>query len=413
MDKCDTETATILVTGASGFVGQMLVPRLVHLGFEVIVIGRNKDRLRELYPEIPNLSYDELFRFESEANLLIHLATANNSADINKDDFTTVNVNLTLKLANYVRTSNVRHFINVTSVHALKYGTDTPYATSKRSAINALAEISGLSYSNLFLPAVYGDRYSGNLSVLNRFTGRPKSILFEIVAAYRPTVNIDKLVAALSQAAEFENLDDIIITDGQSQNTVYKCAKRAIDISAAAFIIFFFWWLLVLLWLIVKISSPGPAIFAQKRVGRFGFIYTCYKFRTMRIDTDDVGTHEVPPSSVTSVGRFLRKTKLDELPQVLNLLFNDMSLVGPRPSLPMQTELNSARKTLNVDSVKPGITGLAQINGVDMSTPHYLSCVDAEYVSLQSINLDLRIIIATAFGKGQGDKVVNSSPTNG
>lgn len=413
MEKCYTKTGTVLVTGASGFVGQMLVPRLVHLGFDVIVIGRNKDRLRDLYPEILNLSYDELFRFEGEANLLIHLATANNSANINKDDFTTINVKLTMKLANYVHTSKVRHFINVTSVHALTYGTETPYAISKRRAINALTEISGLSYNNLFLPAVYGDRYSGNLSFLNKFTGRPKSILFEILAAFKPTVNIDKLVEALSQAAELEKLDDIILTDGQSHNKVYRGAKRAIDLSAAAFIIFFFWWLLVVLWLIVKIGSPGPAIFAQKRVGRFGSIYTCYKFRTMRIGTDNVGTHEVSPSSVTSVGRFLRKTKLDELPQVFNLLANNMSLVGPRPSLPMQKELISARSTLNVDTVKPGITGLAQINGIDMSTPHYLSCVDAEYVSLQSIALDVKIIISTAFGRGQGDKVANSSPTNG
>jgi lipopolysaccharide/colanic/teichoic acid biosynthesis glycosyltransferase len=165
------------------------------------------------------------------------------------------------------------------------------------------------------------------------------------------------------------------------------------------------WWALVAAWLAVKFSSTGPGIFAQDRIGKGGNLFTCYKFRTMVTGTKQAGTHEVTVDSVTRVGSFLRKTKLDELPQVWNILMNELSLVGPRPCLPVQKELIAARNQYGVLDDKGGITGWAQIQGVDMSDAERLALLDAEYLNLRCISLDLKIILATATGSGQGDKI--------
>ena len=110
-------------------------------------------------------------------------------------------------------------------------------------------------------------------------------------------------------------------------------------------------------------------------------------------------------ASVTPIGRFLRGTKLDELPQVWNILKNEISLIGPRPGLPVQTDLFEARQAWGVFEVKPGISGLAQVNNIDMSDPEKLARWDARYIALQSLVLDTKITIATIRGGGQGDRV--------
>jgi len=167
----------------------------------------------------------------------------------------------------------------------------------------------------------------------------------------------------------------------------------------------FLFWLLIAVWLVIKLSSSGSAIFAQQRVGKNGKSFICYKFKTMNNNTKQVATHEINASSITKIGKILRKTKIDELPQVWNILKNEMSLVGPRPCLPMQKELILEREKLGVLDIKGGITGLAQIQGVDMSDPKRLAKLDAKYLDLSGLILDLKIILATATGKGQGDKV--------
>jgi lipopolysaccharide/colanic/teichoic acid biosynthesis glycosyltransferase len=125
----------------------------------------------------------------------------------------------------------------------------------------------------------------------------------------------------------------------------------------------------------------------------------------MRRGTPERGSHEIAASAVTPLGRFLRRTKLDELPQIWNILRNEISLVGPRPCLPAQTRLIEERRRRGVLGLKPGISGLAQINGVDMADPERLARLDARYLALQSLMLDLRIILATFRGRGRGDGV--------
>ncbi|MGI9316192.1 MAG: sugar transferase [bacterium] len=160
--------------------------------------------------------------------------------------------------------------------------------------------------------------------------------------------------------------------------------------------------------LVVLIGSffvNGSPLFFQTRVGKNQKLFTLVKFRTMACQTDSVGTHLVDEASITRLGRFLRKTKLDELPQLFNVLLGQMSLVGPRPCLPNQTELVTERKNRRVFDVRPGITGLAQVNCVDMSTPRKLARYDQIMNKNLCARLYAKIIWATARGKGHGDRV--------
>jgi O-antigen biosynthesis protein WbqP len=183
--------------------------------------------------------------------------------------------------------------------------------------------------------------------------------------------------------------------------------KRALDVSACALFLLFFWPIFLIVSIAIRLQSPGPAIFTQVRVGKQGRPFTCYKFRTMVSGTADLPTHEVPASAVTPLGEHLRRFKIDELPQLGNVLIGDMSLVGPRPCLPSQTELVEARRRLGALAVRPGITGLAQVNGVDMSDANRLAEIDAQYVRTQSLTGDFRLILATLRGQGVGiDQVV-------
>ena len=156
---------------------------------------------------------------------------------------------------------------------------------------------------------------------------------------------------------------------------------------------------------VLGLFDTGSPIFRQERVGRNKKPFILVKFRTMPKETASVASHLACSVSITPLGRFLRKTKLDELPQLWNVLKGDMSLVGPRPNLFNQEELINAREALGVYSVRPGITGLAQINEIDMSTPELLAKTDAEMISTMSIANYFKYIFQTVVGKGQGDRV--------
>jgi len=166
--------------------------------------------------------------------------------------------------------------------------------------------------------------------------------------------------------------------------------------------------LLFSVFLFSSLFQQGSPLFRQQRVGREEKLFTLIKFRTMRPETGSVGTHEVNPSQVTAWGKLLRKTKIDELPQLWNVLKGEMSLVGPRPGLPNQTRLMQARERLGVFGVRPGITGLAQIQGIDMSTPDLLAKTDAEMIRTMSIFNYGKYIFRTICGSGFGDRVGKS-----
>lgn len=161
---------------------------------------------------------------------------------------------------------------------------------------------------------------------------------------------------------------------------------------------------IMLIVIILGYFETGSPIFIQERVGKNKKPFKLIKFRTMSVDTKSVASHLVGTASITKLGGFLRKTKIDELPQLINVLKGEMSLVGPRPNLFNQEELIAERDKYQVYSVLPGITGLAQISDIDMSTPELLAKTDAEMIKTLTLKKYFQYIIATALGKGAGDR---------
>ena len=156
---------------------------------------------------------------------------------------------------------------------------------------------------------------------------------------------------------------------------------------------------------IVGLFDTGSPLFCQERVGKNKQPFTLVKFRTMQVNTASVASHLASSSSITPLGGFLRKTKLDELPQLWNVLKGEMSLVGPRPNLFNQEELIAARDRLGVYDVLPGITGLAQVSDIDMSTPELLAETDNQMIKTLTVRDYFKYIFMTATGRGQGDRV--------
>ena len=156
---------------------------------------------------------------------------------------------------------------------------------------------------------------------------------------------------------------------------------------------------------VVGLFDTGSPLFRQERVGRNQKLFTLVKFRTMRPDTASVASHLADASAITRFGGFLRRTKLDELPQLWNVLKGEMSLVGPRPCLFNQTDLIAERQRRGVFEVRPGITGLAQVNKIDMSTPKLLAETDARMLQGLTLALYFKYIFMTVGGKGAGDRV--------
>jgi O-antigen biosynthesis protein WbqP len=168
---------------------------------------------------------------------------------------------------------------------------------------------------------------------------------------------------------------------------------------------------IILLLLIIGYFDTASPIFKQERVGRNKKTFYLLKFRSMDVNAPSLATHLVHTSSITKWGSFLRKSKIDELPQLFNVLKGEMSFVGPRPNLFNQEELVRERENRSVYSVRPGITGLAQIQKIDMSTPVLLAETDAKMIASLSLFNYFKYIFLTLFGKGFGDRVKKIPPT--
>ncbi len=173
--------------------------------------------------------------------------------------------------------------------------------------------------------------------------------------------------------------------------------KRLFDLLMSVLALCVFALPLLLVTLLVKLTSPGPALYWSDRVGRRNALFRMPKFRTMRIDTPVVATHLLgdPARFLTLVGSFLRKTSLDELPQLWSILVGDMSIVGPRPALFNQADLIALRTAAGVDALVPGLTGWAQINGRDELPIPDKVALDVEYSQRRSFGFDLLIIVRT------------------
>ena len=191
--------------------------------------------------------------------------------------------------------------------------------------------------------------------------------------------------------------------------TGYRYIKRIIDILLSGLAIIILSPLLLILCIAIKLDSPGPIFLTQKRVGIHKTYFQIYKFRTMRTDTPkDMPTHMLanPEQYITKTGRFLRKTSLDELPQIFNIFKGDMSIVGPRPALWNQDDLVAERDKYGANDVTPGLTGWAQINGRDELEIPVKAKLDGEYVKKYGFTMDVRCFFGTFLSVLRQDGVV-------
>lgn len=156
-----------------------------------------------------------------------------------------------------------------------------------------------------------------------------------------------------------------------------------------------------LLFLVFNRENP---LFVQSRVGQYGQVFKLVKLRTMHSSIKNLPTHQLSSADISTLGRIMRAIKVDELPQLYNVILGDMSLVGPRPCLPSQYDLINERLKLGVYDVKPGITGYAQVRGIDMSVPKELSQADHTYLLRRTWLLDVSLLLQTVVGRGSGDK---------
>ena len=190
---------------------------------------------------------------------------------------------------------------------------------------------------------------------------------------------------------------------------IYLRVKRMMDIIASAMGLVILSPFLLVLVLAIKLDSTGPVLFKQKRVGLHKAHFSILKFRTMKIDTPkDTPTHmlESPEQWITRVGKFLRKTSLDELPQIINIIKGEMSIIGPRPALWNQYDLIEERDKYGANDVPVGLTGWAQINGRDELPIEVKAKLDGEYVQNIGLRMDLRCLFGTIFSIVKSDGVV-------
>lgn len=179
---------------------------------------------------------------------------------------------------------------------------------------------------------------------------------------------------------------------------MYKIIKWLLDKIVALFLLIILFPVFIIIGILIKITSKGPIIFKQERVGKNKKHFMMYKFRTMKLNTpSDKPTNLLNESNkyITKIGKFLRKTSLDELPQLINILFNQMSFIGPRPVLYTEIELIEEREKYFANSVYPGLTGLAQVNGRDTLNYKEKAKFDGIYANKITFLLDLKIFIKT------------------
>ena len=391
----------VIVAGASGRLGRALVPALRNRGYEVVVLGRDVERLARLFPEHKAVTYEALDGL-GPARALVNLAVVNTDVEAHAEAFDAVNHRLAVRLADAAAASGMA-FVHLSSTHAVDLTDRSAYAVSKRRAIDTLLRQSREIVRVLTLPKVVFDSPSS-----------PAGRAWAFAASLKPVIFVDDVVDLVHDTIETGNTasNAIMPVSARTAPLAYRTLSAVADRAAGAAILLLFGWFILLLALAVRLDSRGNPFFLQKRVGQHERPFTLLKLRTMRTAVGDLPSHEVGRSAVTRLGHFLRRTKLDELPQAWNLLLGQIALVGPRPCLPTQDELVSRRRAAGVFAIKPGITGYAQVNQIDMSDPARLVDWERRYLALRGLLLDIKILLATVRGSGAGDRTSAETQTS-
>ena len=389
----------IIITGASGRVGRLIIPYLLENSCKLLLVGRDQNNLAKQYPQLSCIGYEDLKKQTNQYDLLLHLAAVNNDKKSNKKTFEDGNINFVTSIYDTFCKLKVNFFINVSSIQALDLTNNSYYASTKRSAAKILSKYNDERCKTIFLPYIYDENkeFPGKLGFLNILPKYLANIVFGFVKSLRSTLEIKNLCQYICRKSYTDDAD--VITDNIEYNFMYLSTKKIIDIIFSISIIILLGWLLLIIWICIKMESPGPGIFSQVRIGIDNKKFVCYKFRTMFVDSKEVPSHDIDKSKITKLGKYLRKYKIDEFPQIINILKNEISLVGPRPCLPSQKLLIKERTKYQVHKLKPGISGLSQIYGVDMSNPKELATWDHRYLKMRSTLLDVKIMINTLFSK--------------
>ncbi|MBB3763509.1 hybrid nucleoside-diphosphate sugar epimerase/sugar transferase [Sphingomicrobium lutaoense] len=388
---------TIALTGASGKLGRLLVPYLAKHGAQLRLFGRDAAALARIFPQHDCHHCADFGVAARGCDALVDLAVLNNDAKGDLKAFRAVNVDRFTALVGTARSIGIRRILAFSSTHALDPGNCSPYAISKAEAQEWARLDGGKDICWLVLP-----------KLITAPEGSLSHTLWRWAAAIKPTIPANDALKAVHECLDNSNSSPVrrLVPDN-GQNTLYRIASFLIDMAFVAFVILLIGWLMLLVTILIRLESRGPAIFAQPRVGKDERVFILYKFRTMRVGTRQAGTHEVSAAEVTRVGKWLRRLKIDELPQIFNIARRELSVVGPRPCLPVQQKLITERRNRGIYQIRPGLTGLAQINGVDMSNPVRLAQWDERYLQLRCLALDLRILVQTFLGRGGGDRTAN------
>lgn len=386
----------IVITGASGFVGGLLIPLLLEKGHTLLLVSRDLERMKVNYPLLSSVRPEEWAKFGADYDLLVHLAVKNTNSIGTSDEFLSVNDRLTRKYAEEAREARIGRFIYASSVHTLDPSRNSPYALSKREG--EISAIHGFGPQTIVVHfgAVHGTFFGGKLSFLSRFEPHTANLFSSFLSALAPTTHVSLISQFLETALMQTGSERLIITDPKETNAWYRVWRHLINASFVLFVIILFP-LIIMAWTVIVLTDGAPGLFVQKRVGQHGGTFSCFKLRTMRRGTQSKGTHLVEEDSILPLGRFLRATNFDELPQAWNVIRGQMTLIGPRPSLRSQKDLVKMRERLGILSLLPGLTGWAQVNGVDMSRPDLVATLDEQYLHLRSIAMDFRIIVRTLF----------------
>ena len=386
----------IAVSGASGSVGRNLIPLLVQAGHTLLLISRDSAKVAGQFPGLAVASSATWEKDARDYDIFLHLAVRNNDQAGSLDEFMEANANVTSTFAEGARRAGISRFIYPSTVQALMPDASSPYARSKIAG----EEAARMSFSShvevLYLGLVYGENFSGKLSLLDGFPQPVASFVFSLVSALKPTTSAQQLVRYLSLPRPVGVDHSSILTEPKSQNVTYRVWQALLG-GVFVLAVSLLSPLLFVMWVLIVIEGGRPGIFTQERRGFGNTVFNCVKLRTMRNGTGSRGSHLVDSDAVTKVGRILRRLKVDELPQAWNVVRGEMALIGPRPCLPNQEEVIAARQSRDVVNNLPGLTGWAQVNGVDMSEPETLATYDAQYLGLQSVSFDLRIIRGTLF----------------
>ncbi|SNZ20163.1 sugar transferase [Cohaesibacter gelatinilyticus] len=381
----------IIVTEATEPVGSYLVQHLVLRGHQLLLVGTNPAQLKALFPTQPiadfcSISAQNLQSFDA----CIHLATHKPNGQ--QSTFNDHKHALLSDFYSQLYQAGINRQICISSVSTTATALSDGIESEHRLESILQTFDQKLPDWHLTFLHIGQTRTTGN--------GGKYSLPAMMQAAFKPAVSRELVMETIDQVLVTpvsENETFITLTDRQIDNHFYILTRWLVD-HAFVLSILCLGWLFPILYILVKLDSPGPVIFSQQRVGKDGKLFMCHKFRSMQVGTQDVPTHELPPLTVTKMGNFFRKTKLDELPQIWNILRGEMTLIGPRPCLPTQEELLSCRKALGVLDVLPGLTGYAQANKIDMSNPKLLARADNDYINRRSLFLDLKIALKTVFG---------------